>query len=251
MGKLWLPDSRLEMPELLEPGRKPVGNVKIDWEHPLTKGLVYMSLYTEEGAVNLASGERTISTNSPIAIAEKGYCADQSGADSSRIEALNEEIAITDKVTCMALINPDNTSSYFGIFDKSVVSVSLSGLGFSLYTRTSNPFLRMAVTGSTATNHQSSASEGLTANVWQWAVGICDGSGVNSYVNKKPNTYQAGAAGSFYTNKNLKLGAMSNDAQHTSLFNGQRAVDLVFNTALSEQDIFSLQDDPYQFLIPA
>ena len=29
MGKLWLPDPRMEMPELLEPGKKPIGNVVI------------------------------------------------------------------------------------------------------------------------------------------------------------------------------------------------------------------------------
>lgn len=32
---LWLPDSKLETPELMEPGRKPVENVKIDYEHNL------------------------------------------------------------------------------------------------------------------------------------------------------------------------------------------------------------------------
>jgi hypothetical protein len=35
-----LPDPRWEAPELLYPGRKPVGNVVIDWNHPLARGLV-------------------------------------------------------------------------------------------------------------------------------------------------------------------------------------------------------------------
>lgn len=37
---LVIPDPRWETSELLYPGRKPVGNVVIDWSHPLTKGLV-------------------------------------------------------------------------------------------------------------------------------------------------------------------------------------------------------------------
>lgn len=37
---LWLPDSQLEMPELFEPGRKPVGKVKIDWSKAIAKDLV-------------------------------------------------------------------------------------------------------------------------------------------------------------------------------------------------------------------
>lgn len=36
---LWLPDPRLESPELLYPGRKPAGNIAIDWSHPMTRGL--------------------------------------------------------------------------------------------------------------------------------------------------------------------------------------------------------------------
>jgi len=37
---LIIPDSRFEMPSLFHPGRKPVGNVKIDWTNPMSKGLV-------------------------------------------------------------------------------------------------------------------------------------------------------------------------------------------------------------------
>ena len=35
------PDPRMGMPELLVPGRKPVGEVEIDWSHPLSRGLKY------------------------------------------------------------------------------------------------------------------------------------------------------------------------------------------------------------------
>jgi hypothetical protein len=40
MAGLWLPDSRLLAPELLVPGRKPTGRVKLDWSHPYPQGLV-------------------------------------------------------------------------------------------------------------------------------------------------------------------------------------------------------------------
>lgn len=39
---LWLPEARFEMPELFEPGRKPVGNVRIDYSHQLAK---YLQMY--------------------------------------------------------------------------------------------------------------------------------------------------------------------------------------------------------------
>jgi len=60
MANLILPDPRMEMPELLEPGRKPVGPVEIDRGHPLARGLVGCYLFRpNHGAVDLVSGEVT------------------------------------------------------------------------------------------------------------------------------------------------------------------------------------------------
>jgi len=41
---VWMP-GRLMQPELLIPGRKPVGPVEIDWTNPLTRGLVLLCSY--------------------------------------------------------------------------------------------------------------------------------------------------------------------------------------------------------------
>jgi hypothetical protein len=43
--------NKLESPELLYPGRKPVGDVRIDWEHPLARGL--RVLYLPQGASSI------------------------------------------------------------------------------------------------------------------------------------------------------------------------------------------------------
>lgn len=48
MASLVLPDSRFEMPELFYPGRKPVGNVKIDRNRLLTNKLARFGLGTHE-----------------------------------------------------------------------------------------------------------------------------------------------------------------------------------------------------------
>ena len=54
MSELIIPDSRFEMPSLQYPNRKPVGNVKIDWGHPLAKKLQFLYL---GGYVDLVSGD--------------------------------------------------------------------------------------------------------------------------------------------------------------------------------------------------
>ena len=41
-----IPDPRFEAPELFEPGRKPVGNVVIDWSHQLAKHITHIFMPT-------------------------------------------------------------------------------------------------------------------------------------------------------------------------------------------------------------
>ena len=48
MADVILPDSRMETMELMYPSRKPVGNVKIDWEHPLAEGLQSFYLFNSQ-----------------------------------------------------------------------------------------------------------------------------------------------------------------------------------------------------------
>ncbi len=54
---LSIPDPRWEMPELLIPGRKPIGAVEIDWSHPLTAGLKNFYLIKDENDKNLLNGQ--------------------------------------------------------------------------------------------------------------------------------------------------------------------------------------------------
>ena len=54
-----IPDPRFEMPELFDARRKPVGNVVIDWSHPLARGLVrYYPFYSVGG-----TGRELVSAN--------------------------------------------------------------------------------------------------------------------------------------------------------------------------------------------
>jgi len=63
MADLILPDPRIEMPELFEPGRKPVGPVVIDWGHPLARGLAHCIISDSD----LVAGARANFTNAEYA----------------------------------------------------------------------------------------------------------------------------------------------------------------------------------------
>jgi len=62
---LIIPDPRWEMPALLEPGRKPVGSVVIDWEHPLARGLIFFNMPGNgpHQYENLAKGQTQLNDN--------------------------------------------------------------------------------------------------------------------------------------------------------------------------------------------
>ena len=63
----FIPDPRFEMPELFEPNREPVGNVVINWEHPLARGLVGCWLMREnEGAIDLTGNNSALSDTAGV-----------------------------------------------------------------------------------------------------------------------------------------------------------------------------------------
>lgn len=70
----WLPDKRLISPELGYPGRKPVGPVQIDWEHPLAKGLGFFTLLTDSGdGVHNLAGASGVYTDAVRNLSGGGY----------------------------------------------------------------------------------------------------------------------------------------------------------------------------------
>jgi hypothetical protein len=58
MAGFFILDPRFEMPSLLEPGRKPVGPVVINWDHWASKGLVasYEFQANDQSVIDLVSG---------------------------------------------------------------------------------------------------------------------------------------------------------------------------------------------------
>ena len=92
---LWIPDRKLEMPSLFEPGKKPTGDVEIDWDNPLTKGLVSMPWVTPQGIIDLVTGKpmTEIEVNTPLDIVPvKGEIMGGGGGTKKAVYSLPEEI---------------------------------------------------------------------------------------------------------------------------------------------------------------
>jgi hypothetical protein len=105
MAGFFIPDPRFEMPQLFEPGRKPVGNVEIDWNHPMTRKLEAYLYAIPGGVIDLVSGRLMTKVNSPstgIYNPHSGIATTTNGTDSyyllefgySRTLALSDGIAL-------------------------------------------------------------------------------------------------------------------------------------------------------------
>jgi hypothetical protein len=81
MAGFFIPDPRFEMPSLLEPGRKPVGPVEIDWSHPLAVGLVGYYLLNSRVIVNLVNGKNFPLTNAVLSANTIDFTGTTGGLD--------------------------------------------------------------------------------------------------------------------------------------------------------------------------
>ncbi len=250
-----LPDSRMEMPELYMPGRKPTGKVKIDWEHPLAKGLTHCFLmneygYLENKATNGYSGGFWGNTSAEtIVTTNKGRAYHQDGATgASFILDTDFQFTHSDKHFTVSTEYKADTGTNgmdHALFDKE------DDAGFAqdllLWLDHSGGDLRlMAYSGSGTTPvsigalydwHSYSMRTGLTSS--NYVDLFLDGTEVQT--NKNLNTIAN--TGSY------RISTLGNEGD-AKIGTGSQTYFYIHNRKLSDGEMKSLSEDPYQFLIP-
>jgi hypothetical protein len=141
MADLILPDPRMEMPELFEPGRKPVWPVVIDWRHPLAKGLESFYLCDSEGIMRDVTGRHAV-TFSPapdLASTADGQClAFDSGSSQYGSAGANCFSGATEKMTlsvrCSTVYSGVNKVAFgLGSFQSSIFRGAYISVAFQKY----------------------------------------------------------------------------------------------------------------------
>lgn len=160
---------------------KPPPGAEIDREHPLARGLVGCWLANDGGGTVLHdySGHKnhgTLTNMDPATdwvMGERGLALDFDGSN-DRIDAGNgSSLNIsTQSVTIAVWVN--TTSTGF-LVDKARIGVSPGDGGYSLYLRSTDPYVRMTVQDN-ASNfiHQSGSSVDIRDGVWHHVVGQWD-----------------------------------------------------------------------------
>ena len=123
-----IPDPRWEMPELLEPRRKPVGNVVIDWTHPLTRDLKHFVNYNSNQRADLVDGSFPTGFIGTHEISHGALIGDGASGNYRSKSRLNQN------GTIMVVAYPDAVSDTGRIFNQSDVnapnSIAFLGLIF-------------------------------------------------------------------------------------------------------------------------
>lgn len=254
MGKLWLPDSRLEMPELLEPGRKPVGNVKIDWTHPLAKRLEEYCLFGD--TYDSASG---LNVTSSLGVKKNGKSVDFSAPISYlRYSPFIPKIDEIGKISICTRLFLSSTADDQILIEK---SIDIFTDGWVLFFDAAGPngarvfdFYVATSVNSSRASPSNSHSTGWYDIVATFDSDLAAAARVKIYVNAVDETDGiadgTGAANSGGVGHFLQCG-MHSTVSDRRYFDGLMDYMAIFSRALSSQEALTISRSPYQFLIPA
>jgi len=237
MANLILPDPRMEMPELFEPGRKPVGPVEIDWSHPLARGLKAAYLFQRS------------ETDAPLVYEQR---PDKNGT------TVGFDPAIGAKFTSAGYLILEPSGLYFDMPDFTVVSAGVFptplyvSAVYSRWAASADSHLTVTTgrnlrffSGSTRDSTDAFLADTYTQLAWRR-------DGANCLFNIDGVDDSGGAQ---TINANANASAQTTIGCNASNFGQQFAGNIyylyVYSRALSERDLNDLYLSPYQFLIPA
>jgi hypothetical protein len=247
MTALILPN-RYANRELLYPGRKPVGNVEIDWSHPLAKGLKHFYLLGPNGTTDLVT--RGVGTNNGVSY--KGDIADFDGA-SDYISVPSEALFLPDGAFTLAWRSDLDSiiNSYNGLFTPAKDSAGTDNC--NLFASSNNqwyPFSFRHVNPTygiktTRWNPNTFGTSALGDHFWaiKW-----DGT---SQANDTYRLFKDDLDAAHYNNG----GSLSVNETSIGRYNATHEIDgrlyylAVWGRELSNADLFEYRHGPYQILI--
>jgi hypothetical protein len=238
MAGFFIPDPRFEMPSLLDPGRKPVGPVEIDWDHPLAKKILHYFLHQNSAGIDLATQQRLTVT----APTRRGGLA----IDSTSNYMLNStQPAISAGMSLMHVYTPTvntTTNRYLSDFGGSNEFAIIAGYQNNNYNLFGGSY---PISGNASNSQMPMSGVGITdalcytvnsdfTNLTGYVNGI-------EYVNANPNS------GDLEASQGFRIGS--------SWGGGSAAIGIFDATiifhALTANEVKGITQDPYQVLIPA
>lgn len=245
---LIIPDPRWEEPNLLIPGRKPVGPVTIDWSHPLANGLTVCILFQSPEPRNLVDGAALTKSGGAY------FTPDGQYFDEVDDYYTLPNVTMTSGNTILTHTNfTDNAGSFFQVFFSFGAALGSNTLNMYLgeTSQATVPDQLVVATGAATSefNFWSSLNNKPLAHVFNssgsprsrlWVGG--DEISQISDSSTWPSSPQT---------RTLYIGARE-DLNADRFFGGTLKYLYIYGAkVLSPAEIVSLNRNPYQFLIPA
>lgn len=236
------PEPRLDMPELFYPGRKPVGRVKIDWSHPLARGLTFCSL--PDTLINLIGTKVSSSYDFTESVSIDGKSAHPEGSKIGVFFSSDKaKLTLSDNITVMCLADIIDTTGTgqlvcrdFDLLSKRVYQFRISGGNFE------------AILWPGVNNVGVTAISGLALHTLQKI-----GTTANLFINS--DNLGNFSCAQTVDNHDVGISIGSNARDETSTSNLEHSKNPIFfvaewGRALSDKEISMMYQNPYQFLIP-
>jgi len=223
----------LREPALLIPGRQPVGPVRLDKTHPLSRGLVSVCI-PGVSLQDFVDGAEFVNYSTPLdPVAGHGIAANTEGGEVN-LRSSNRSLGIgTGHFTwTLKLKTPVSFTNYdycagMGNYNPGMFSYhsSYGSWGFYGSTPSGHALSADAVYMLTAKRHGGGVdyfTNGIFDQTGAWDGNIADGA----------LHYGSASPGAYYGNNSIFFG-------------------FLHNRALDDEEIYSLHRDPYQLLVPA
>ena len=241
-----VPDSRFEMSELLIPGRKPVGEVAVDWEHKWGQHCIRAFVPARGVALDLLDGILTPASNAYV-----------SGEGFAEFDGFNDKYTYSDstpvenEITILCKVRRHTKTVNDGIYSDKDASVwaTLQGISLNFRPETSSAMLFYVGAAVIYTTTGSHSTLGKFATVTaSWKASTTQA----IYVNDVEEAYASHTIASSYTKSTVatRLGTYYDGSSSRTLTGGIEYL-FVLNKCLTQAEQAAFHRDPYQFLIPA
>jgi hypothetical protein len=235
MAGFFIPDPRFEMPSLLEPGRKPVGPVQIDWGHYLSEKLVGCYLLNNRAVTNLVNNKVTEMTADDGSIARNNV--NFTGSNGLLIDLYTDDVFPQGTI-----ITSGYSPNSAGLWNYFVWGGGASG-DFAMAQYQPNNRFRTDL-NSTFLNNDGLVTTTLDDNnLLSWRFDVD-----SNTQSKNTNTGSATSTATISqpTNSQIRIGGR--------FYDGREAEEMYFiyfwNRFLTDAEEGSIRDHPYQMLIP-
>lgn len=236
-------------PDFSSPLRKPVAPLELDWENPLTAGLLYYFVWQDGQAIDLVKNRPVTLTTASIALKhdETNAYIDHSGRAQAESSYSPFDVITTGSLSFFCKFKQPSTSrqtlfcSRVGNAQSHIEIRLNSDANGNQNADDINIFIRdTGISGTVAQN--------VITGDWQTVLGMRDGGTHRIYVDGVDAASASRANDNLSGSPDFVFGGLPNTT--TINYTGDRSLDIGWDRALSAAEAYSLDRNPYQLLKP-